>query len=175
MFGLFKKKAPPPPPPGRFPPVPAWRPDAVQPLDRIVERLRFYTGGTRDLAVFAHGTCVILPDGLSDDDAGAYALEVLSKIYRYHPDMTPMPMQDGNVLVKYNHPAANVVLDEVAQLHWAQIERHHLSALATHEVLMTPLGQNVFDDFGKKALFGRCFMFMDAQSPRIVRIARKVE
>jgi hypothetical protein len=38
---------------------------------------------------------------------------------------------------------------------------------------MTPLGSNVFDEFGKKALFGRCFMFMDAQEPRVVRIARK--
>jgi len=38
---------------------------------------------------------------------------------------------------------------------------------------MTPLGSNVFDDFGKKSLFGRCFMFMDAQSPVIHQIVRK--
>lgn len=41
------------------------------------------------------------------------------------------------------------------------------------EVLITPLGPNVFDDFGKMALFGRCFMFMDAQDPKVVRIERK--
>lgn len=177
MFGLFKKKTlpPAPPPPERLPPVPDWRPDVAQPLDEIVERLRFYTNGQRDLAVFAHGTCVILPDGLPDDDAGAYARDTLSKIYHYHPDMNPAPMKDGNVLVRYNHPAANLVLDAVAQRHWEEIERNHQRALATHEVLITPLGQNVFDDLGKKALFGRCFMFMDAQDPRVVRIARKGE
>lgn len=175
MFGIFKKNAPLSRPPERFPPAPDWRPDMALPLDKMVERLRFYTNGKCDLAVFTHGTSVILPDDLSDEDAGAYAMDVLSKIYHYHPDMNPTPMKGGDVLVRYNHPAANLVLDEVAQLHWAEIERNHLRALATHEVLMTPLGQNVFDDVGKKALFGRCFMFMDAQSPRIVRIVRKGE
>ncbi|AGH86296.1 hypothetical protein F504_3784 (plasmid) [Ralstonia pseudosolanacearum FQY_4] len=37
---------------------------------------------------------------------------------------------------------------------------------------MTPQGSNIFDAFGKKALFGRCFMFMDAQAPVVVRIVR---
>lgn len=40
--------------------------------------------------------------------------------------------------------------------------------------LLHPQGNNVFDDFGKKALFGRCFMFMDAQQPEIIRIVQKI-
>ena len=169
MFGPFKKKEP----PKRFPPVPAWRPAITQPLDQIIDRLSFYTNGQRDIAAFTHGTCVLLPDRLSDADAENFAHEVLSKIFNYHPDMNPMPMKDGNVLVQYNHPAVNLVLASVAAEHWVEIDSNHQRALATDEVVMTPLGSNVFDEFGKKALFGRCFMFMDAQELRVIRIARR--
>ena len=57
---------------------------------------------------------------------------------------------------------------------WAELARNHQRALATSEVILTPAGPNVFDDFGKTALFGRCFMFMDAQAPSVVRVVRKV-
>ena len=82
-------------------------------------------------------------------------------------------MDDGNILIAYNHPAANVVLADQVVQHWDEIDQNHLRALSTSEVLITPLGPNKFDDFGKKALFGRCFMFMDAQNPVVVRIVRK--
>lgn len=131
-----------------------------------------YTDGRRDLAVFENGTCVVLPDGLNDGEAEAFAKEVLSKIFNYHPDMNPMPMKDGNILVQYNHPAVNVVLSDIATEHWSEIDKNHQRALATSEVLMTPLGQNVFDEFGKKALFGRCFMFMDALRPVVTKVVR---
>lgn len=167
MFGWFKKNKP------QFPPVPEWRPSIVQPLDRIAERIRYYTDGARDFALFHHGTCVILEDGLSDTQAEQYAREVLHHIFHAHPDMNPVPMDDGNVLVRYNHPAVNVVLCDVAKAYWPEIDRRHQQALARDEVLITPLGHNRFDDIGKKALFGRCFMFMDAQNPRVVRIERK--
>jgi len=62
----------------------------------------------------------------------------------------------------------------VATANWSEINRQHQRALATHEVLITPLGHNKFDDFGIKALFGRCYMFMDAQEPQVVRVARHV-
>ena len=173
MFGLFKKKEPPQEPPKRFPPVPDWRPDIIQPIDQIVERLRFYTNGKRDLAVFTNGTCVVLPDGLSNAEAESFAKDALSKIFNYHPDMNPTPMKDGNVLVQYNHPAVNLVLDSIAIQHWKEIDSNHQNALATDEVLITPLGSNLFDNFGKKALFGRCYMFMDAQEPHVTQVVRR--
>jgi hypothetical protein len=165
MFKLFQKKP-------KLPPVPDWKPSIRQPIDRIVERMLHYTDGKRDLAVFQNGTCVVLPAGLNDAEAEAFAKESLSKIFNYHPDMNPMPMKDGNILVRYNHPAVNVVLNDLAMEHWSEIDKNHQRALATSEVLMTPLGQNVFDEFGKKALFGRCFMFMDAQQPIVTKIVR---
>ena len=182
MFGLFKKAPPPPPPaqqpppsepPRQFPPIPEWKPTLRQPVDRIVDRMRYYTDGKTDFAVLTHGTCVVLPDGLSDDQAAQFADEVLRRIFNAHPDMNPVEMDDGNVLVRYNHPAANVVLSDFAREHWDVIEQNHLGALATDEVLITPLGPNRFDAFGKKALFGRCFMFMDALDPKVVKVHRK--
>lgn len=173
MFEFLKKKAAPKPPPEQFPPRPEWRPSIQQPLDRIIDRMRYYTNGSRDFAVFQHGTCAILEDGLSDEQAGDAAREILLKIFNAHPDMNPLNMDDGNILVRYSQPAVNVVLSDVVQANWPEIDRRHQQALATHEVLMTPLGANVFDDFGKKILFGRCYMFMDAQEPKVVRIEHK--
>ncbi len=155
-----------------FPPVPKWRPAFQQPLDEVIERVRYYTDGKRDFAVFKNGTCAVLDGGLSDEQAKTAALGMLLKTFYAHPDMNPLQMDDGNILVKYNQPLCNVVLAAFARAHWAQIEAHYLEGLARAEVLITPLGQNKFDDVGKQALFGRCFMFMDAQTPEVVQIAR---
>jgi len=171
LFGLFKKKAP--SPSERFPPVPKWRPPFHQPLEQVVERVAYYTNRKRDFAVFRHGTCVILPQNeLADDQAASFAKSVLDKIYKYHPDMNPQAMDDGNIAIQYNHPAINVVLADFAKTHWDEIQGNHQDALATSEVLLTPLGPNKFDDFGKQALFGRCYMFMDAQEPEVIRVER---
>lgn len=173
MFGLFKKTPPPPPePPKQFPPVPDWKPEISQPLERIVERIAFYTNGSRDFAVFGHGTVAILPSGLSDAEAEQHANHSLRQVFHAHPDMNPLNMKDGNILVQYNHDVVSLVLSDVATDNWTEIDKQHQRALATYEVLITPLGQNTFDDFGKKALFGRCYMFMDAQAPKVVRIER---
>jgi hypothetical protein len=168
MLDFFRKKKP----PKRFPPVPDWRPAIVQPLSRIIERMHFYLGKERDFAVFGHGTCVVVESGLSDEDAIAAAKVTLDQIFRYHPDMNPQRMEDGNILVTYNHPAFNVVLADIVAANWHEIDRRHQQALATDEVLMTPRGPNIFDDFGKKALFGRCYMFMDADAPNVVQMER---
>lgn len=100
------------------------------------------------------------------------AKDVLYKILNFHPDMTPRQMKDGNVTLQYRHPAINVVLTAFAKSHWADIDQHHLDALATSEVLITPLGPNKFDEFGKLALYGRCYMFMDAQDPEVMQVVR---
>jgi len=155
-----------------FPPVPKWRPSFVQPLDRIVGLLNYYADGKRDFAILRHGTCVILDSGLDDAAARIFALQVMEKIFHAHPDMNPTPMDDGNILVSYNHPAVNVVLSDIAQDHWAEVEARHLDGLATSEVLITPLGPNNFDDLGKQALLGRSYFFMDAQAPEVMRIHR---
>lgn len=156
----------------RVPPVPKWQPSFSQPLAQIVDRMTYYADQKPDLAVFKNGTCVILDEGLQDEEAQRFALKTLNDILHYHPDMHPTAMDDGNILIRYNHPAANVVLREVAEANWKEIERRHLDGLTRDEVLITPLGPNKFDAFGKQALLGRAYMFMDAQSPSLIEIKR---
>jgi hypothetical protein len=159
--------------PKDFPPVPAWQPDIEVPLDKIIERFRYYTDNKKDFVVFKHGTCVLVSDGLTDERARNEALETVSKIFNYHPDMNPKSMDDGNILIFYNHPAYTVVLEEITTTHMDAIRTNHLRALARDEVLITPAGPNKFDDFGMKALFGRCYFFMDAKKPEVTRVIRK--
>jgi hypothetical protein len=171
MFGLFNKQEP-PQPPAKFPPVPKWRPSFAVSNDQVIDRIAYYTDRKKDFAVFTHGTCVILPSGLSNAEAESAAESVLHKIFHFHPDMNPRKMDDDNIAIQYNQPAINVVIVEFAKAHWVEIDRNHQDALAASEVLITPLGPNKFDDFGKMALFGRCYMFMDAQKPQVIRVVR---
>lgn len=157
----------------RFPPVPDWHPSFATPLDRVADRVRYYLNGKRDFALFRHGTFAILADGLSDEAARIAAYTALAGVYGAHPDMNPLPMDDGNILVRYGHDTGNVVLSDVAKAHWPEIEAKHLQGLTTDEVLITPLGPNKFDDFGKQALLGRAYMFLDAQAPEVVAIRRR--
>lgn len=175
MFNLFKKKTPPPPPAKRFPPVPDWRPSFAPELETIIKIASYYTSGKYDLAVFEYGTIVVLKKNLSDEEATAAALEALHDVFHSHPDMDPRDMDDGNILVGYKNGVASVVVNDFVAKHWNEIDQRHQQALATDEVLITPLGPNTFNDFGKKALYGRCFMFMDAQEPKVVRIVRTPE
>jgi hypothetical protein len=168
---LTKKTAK--PPVKRFPPVPEWQPQIVQPRKALIERLRFYTDDASDFVVFRHGSMAIVPGGLDDAQAATQALEALRQVYYAHPDMNPLSMQDGNILIQYSHDVLNIVLTEVVAANWAEIDARHMEALARDEVLMTPAGPNQFDDFGKKALFGRCYMFMDAQAPEVLEIVRQ--
>jgi hypothetical protein len=116
---------------------------------------------------------VIFADGLSDAQAAQSAEATLTAIINYHPDMNPAPMDDGNVIVRYNHPAFNVVFTDFATTHWAEIDSRHLDGLVPEEVLITPQGPNVLDDFGKKALYGRACMFLDAQASSVKLIQRR--
>jgi hypothetical protein len=115
----------------------------------------------------------IVSNGVSEDQAKKEAIETIENIFNYHPDMNPLQMDDGNILVQYNHPAYNVVLDKVAKENIYLINKMHQKALTRDEVLITPLGPNKFDEFGMKALFGRCYFFMDAKNPIVSKIIRK--
>ena len=156
-----------------IPPVPAWEPTIAVPIDKIIDRFRYYSDCGKDFVVFEHGTCVIVEDDLSDAEAKQQAREVIAKIFNFHPDMDPKAMDDGNMMIFYNHPAYTVVLKEITEKNMDTIRKNHQKALARDEVLITPAGPNKFDDFGMKALFGRCYFFMDAKAPVVAKVVRK--
>ncbi len=156
-----------------FPPVPQWKPSFNSDPEEVIAVFKYYTDSKKDFVMFTNLTVALVEDGLDEKGAAEAAVQTLSKIYNYHPDMTPQSMDDGNILVSYKHPAFNIAVAKTAQSHWNEIEANHLQALCTSEVLLTPLGPNKFDDFGKKALWARCYFFMDAQDPKVLRIVRK--
>lgn len=187
MFGLFKRRQKQqdsqqplseqsltPLPESDSPLVPAWKPEITQAMDTLVSRMGQFTQHQRDFVIFKHGTIVLLPEGLGDADATSHALKALSQVFHAHPDIEPVMLDNGDVLVRYYHDAINLILHETGEAWADQIEQHHLDALTPDEVLVTPLGPNQFDEFGKRALFGRCYMFMDAQSPEISHIHRMI-
>jgi len=156
-----------------FPPIPEWQPLFVPNPEDIIATFQYYVNRKKDFIVFKNGTIAITEDNLDDEQAINAAKQTLEKIFNYHPDMKPQSMDDGNILISYNHPAYNIVFEKMAQDYWKDIDANHLKALSTDEVLITPLGPNKFDDFGKKALWGRCYFFMDAQNPEVLKIVRK--
>ena len=153
--------------------VPKWQPSFTQPLDRIATTFAYYMDKQRNFVVLSHGTCVTFADGFSDTQATRSAEATLTAIINYHADMNPTPMDDGNIFVRYNHPAFNVVFIDIVTSHWAEIDSRHLDGLVPEEVLITPQGPNVFDDLGKKALYSRACMFLDAQAPSVKLIRRR--
>ena len=153
-------------------PVPGWRPDFVPDLDEIAQTFQGYANNAHDFVLWRNSTCCIVPNGMSEQDAIRYAGDLLTDITAYHPDMTPQTMQDGNVMVFYSHDAYNVVPAAFAKTHWDTIESRHLEGLTPNEVLITPLGRNVFDALGKTALLGRSYLFMDAALRDVDRIVR---
>src|SRR5262245_36398603 len=100
-----------------FPPVPVWQPNIEIPLNTIIDRFRYYTDNKKDFVVLKHGTCVLVADDLTDEQAKKEALETVAKIFNYHPDMNPRSMDDGNILIIYNHPAFTVVLEDITKRH----------------------------------------------------------
>jgi len=154
-------------------PVPKWRPRFHPPLKEIISRFQYYRNNAQDFVIFRNGTCVPVENGIPDHDAIVAAKLVLKRIISFHPDFQTLPMDDGNFLVTYNQPAFNVILRKTVQSNWGKIERHHLDGLVKDEVIISPAGQNIFNDMGKIGLLGRSYMFMDAQNPRAARIIRK--
>jgi hypothetical protein len=152
-----------------IPPVPKWQPDLPLDVEQIFEKAKFYTGSKLQLALLKNGTVVIFPKPVTDIKTGA--IETINKILFAHPDFKPMAMDDGNFLISYSAPAFTIVFKEEIDANWEYIDHNHLDGVCPAEVLINGQGQrNVFDRVGKICLFGRAKMFLDAQSPQVVKM-----
>jgi len=151
-----------------FPPIPQWRPNTPNDINKIINTAEYYTGSKLLLAVFKFGTVVFLTSWVDNIEVGAK--NILNQIYNFHPDFNPKPMSEGNYLIEYRKPAFNIVFKEEIADNWVCIDKNHLQGICTDEVLINGKGQhNVFDTVGKICLFGRAKMFMDAQDPIVVK------
>ena len=154
-----------------FPPKPKWRPNVPVDIRRTVKTFAYYTDNKKPFAVFANGTCVLLPD--SSIDPVKDAKDILNAVYRYHPDFDPHPMDDGNFMVSYSQPAYSIVFKDEWDQNREYIERNYLDGIVRAEVILDASGKpNRFDDLGKIGLFGRSRMFLDAQHPVVVEVRK---
>jgi hypothetical protein len=152
-----------------FPPTPAWKPNLPVDIDLVYEKAKYYTGSKMQFAVFENGTVAYF--GFTVGNVKDSALSTLNNIFHAHPDCKPTKMNDGNYLVEYSQPAFTIVFKDEIEKNWSYINRHHQHGVCKDEVLINGQGQsNVFDSVGKICLFARAKMFMDAQSPKVVKI-----
>ncbi|CAN5553526.1 hypothetical protein BH11BAC3_BH11BAC3_20060 [soil metagenome] len=151
-----------------FPPKPKWKPNLPVNIELIYEKAKYYTGEKLQFAVFQNGTITFFSNKVKDIEDSAKAS--LDKIYNSHPDFNPMTMDDGNYLVEYSQPAFTIVFKDEIENHWDYIDKNHQNGICREEVLINVQGQhNIFDSVGKICLFGRAKMFMDAQTPKVVK------
>jgi hypothetical protein len=151
---------------------PPWKPAIVQPLDRLENRFREVVKGGKDFVLFSHGTCAVVEAGMPEAVAYEAAKTILERTVHQHVDVRPTELTGGDILIRYNQPAANLVLDDIARANLLQIDAKHMSALVPEEVLIMPAGPNKFDTFAKRVLFGRCYLFMDAETLEVDRVVR---
>ncbi len=151
-----------------FPPKPNWKSNLPIDIELIYEKARYYTGNKLQFAVFQNGTVTFFPNKVDNIEDSAKAS--LEKIYNCHPDFKPMAMDDGNYLIEYSQPAFTIVFKYEVDNNWDYIDKNHQDGICKDEVLINGQGQhNVFDSVGKICLFGRAKMFMDAQTPKVIK------
>jgi len=151
-----------------FPPKPKWKPNLPIDIEMIYKKARYYTGDKLQFAVFQNGTVTFFSNRV--DNIEDSAKSSLDKIYNSHPDFKPITMDDGNYLIEYSLPAFTIVFKDEIENHWDYIDKNHQDGICRDEVLINGQGQhNVFDSVGKICLFGRAKMFMDAQTPKVVK------
>ena len=91
-------------------PRPGWKPECVEPIDLVVERMSEYTDRQRAFVTFSFGTVVF-----SDSQTARPDLDyetTLRAAVKQHPDFNVIPMNDGNLLVRFAGPVCGLVLRE---------------------------------------------------------------
>lgn len=155
-----------------FPPTPKWKPDVPVDLDAVADRAGYYTDHENVVVIFKQGTCVVLHADSKNPETEA--MEVLERVFNYHPDFNPQLMDDGNWLVSFSEPqCVSLVASSEFENHRAYIRHNHLDGLVRGEVLLN--GEKrpaTFDERGMIGLFGRARMFMDAQEPVVAKVLR---
>ncbi len=150
-------------------PAPDWKPNIPVDINRIADRFRHYSNNKHAFAVCKHGTCVKI--SRDSENPNKEVLEVLFKIYTYHPDFNVLPMDDGSWCLTYSQPAFSVVFKEEYLNNREYIEENLKGALTPHEALIGSENQTESEkERIKVGLFGRARLFMDILSPEIMKV-----
>jgi hypothetical protein len=118
-----------------FPPLPAWRPNIPVDLDSVADRAGYYTDHGNTVVIFQHGTCVVLHANAQNPNVEA--MDVLERVFNFHPDFNPQLMDDGNWLVSFSEPNCAALISQAeVEKHRTYIQDNHLSGLVHGEVLL---------------------------------------
>lgn len=151
-----------------FPPKPKWKPNLPIDIELIYNTTKYYTDSKLQFAIFQNGTVAYFPQKVDNIEDSAKV--ILDKVYNFHPDFNPKTMDDGNYIVEYSQTAFTIVFKDEIENNWDYIDKNHQDGVCRSEVLIDGQGRkNVFDKIGKICLFGRAKMFLDAQSPKVVK------
>jgi hypothetical protein len=150
---------------------PKWEPVIPISIHKTAQIFARHTDQKRTFAVFAHGTCVVLPNGCHRKEVEAKA--ILDQVVHYPSDFKTEVMRDGNFLVEYSQPAYSIVLNAEVKLHREYIEFYYRDGLLRSEIPLNPNSektQSQISDLEKIGLLARARMFMDAQNPVLVTL-----
>ena len=126
-----------------------------------------YTDRQRAFVTFSFGTVVF-----SDSQTARPDLDyetTLRAAVKQHPDFNVIPMNDGNLLVRFAGPVCGLVLREFFITHVAEIRRGvHNGGLLQGEQLMTTDGSDASEEQYYGGLYARAKLYCDVEASEIV-------
>ena len=141
----------------------AWTPEEVDPTDIVLERLKAFTDMERAFVVFKNGTAVFSDskNARSDGDY-QYTLEAAIALA---PDFRTLPMEDGNLLIRFRGPVTGLVLREFYHDHESGIVTSlEDGGLLPGELLKQPVPEHDNSWHYYAGLFARAKLFADVES-----------
>lgn len=148
-------------------PQPTWEPVDVESVSEIVERMRVYTDEKRAFVAYKFGT-VVFSDSSSARSDVDYETTLMSVVHQ-PPDFKVMPMEDGNLLVRFAGPVSGLVLAKHYADRLDEIRSNVVSGgLLPGEQLVTPTEIKADKDHYFAGVYARAKLYRDTASRQIV-------
>lgn len=144
-------------------PMPAWKPERVEDVAVVAEKLREYTNRGRAFVVYQSGTAVFSDTAVerSDQDYDATLIAVAKQA----PDFRVLPMQGGNYLVRFAGPVCGLVLGAFYDEHAREIRRQiELGGLLPGEHLLDGGEMSNPVEHYYVGLFARAKLYRDVEA-----------
>lgn len=149
-------------------PMPAWKPEHVEDVELVAQKMREYTNGSRAFVVYQCGTAVFSDTGSERPDQDYEA--TLVEVARQAPDFRVMPMQDGNYLVRFAGPVCGVVIGDFYAKHANEIrEKIESGGLLSGEQVMGVEEALAPEEHYYIGLFARAKLYRDV-SERVIAV-----
>lgn len=148
-------------------PKPTWKPMKVESPASVGERMCEYTDRKRAFVVFRFGTVVFSDSNQERSDVDYFA--TLRASVMQSPDFRVIPMQDGNLLVRFVGPVTGFVDVSFFSVHESDIlSGIKEGGLLPGEHLMTSMGHTDVQNHYFSGIYARAKLFRDVEEGEIV-------